>query len=140
MTRTLVEALPHDLAIIAALETLSRPVGFAEAPKGALKAVQLKTGPDYLILYPISSNRDGSLGDAWAEADFSFQVTCVGREAAGVRWLVGRIEYALLGVTVSGRVITQVVVEDDGAVRPDFDVDPPVLVATPRYRISSVPT
>lgn len=138
--RTTVELLPHDLAVIAALETTGKPVGFAAAPPGALDAVQKRTGPDYLILYPLNTFRDGSLGDPWKDADLVYQVTCVGRLAAGVRWLVDQIEPALLGTTVAGRAITQVVPEDGGQVSLDVDVTPPVYIATPRYRLSSTPT
>lgn len=139
MTRTIVKPLPHDLAVIAQLKMLGRPVGFAEAPDGALAAVQARTGPDYMILYPLSSGRDGTLEDPYADADFVYQVTCVGRLASGVRWLVGEIEDRLLGVAVAGRAVVEVVVEDDRAVRPDNDLDPAVFIATPRIRLVSTP-
>lgn len=138
---TIVQPLPHDLAVIAALGTIagSHPVGFAEAPDGALEAVQARSGPDYYILYPLNSGRDGSLGDPFADADFHYQITCVGRLANGVRYLAGQLEAALAGVSIAGRVVLQVEIEDDGAVRPDNDVTPPVFIATPRVRLSTVP-
>jgi hypothetical protein len=136
---TLVELLPHDLAVLAALETIGKPVGFAAAPDGALEAVRARTGPDYMVLYPLNSVRDGSLADPWMDADLVYQVTCVGRLAAGVRWLTDRIEPALAGVSIAGRAVVQVTPEDGGQVRTDFDLTPPVFIATPRYRITSVP-
>jgi hypothetical protein len=138
--RTTVDLLPHDQAVIAALETIGQPVGFAEAPAGALEGVRSRSGPDYLLLFPLNALRDGSLADPFAEVDLSYQVTCVGRLAAGVRWLVDQIEPALLAVAITGRAVTQVVPEEGGQVRTDFDVDPPVFSATPRYRITTVPT
>lgn len=140
MTRTIVKPLPHDLAVIAQLEMLGRPVGFAEAPEGALAAVQARTGPDYMILYPQRSTRDGPTGDPYADADFTYQVTVVGRLAAGVRWLVGELEDRLLGVAIAGRSVVHVLVEDDGGVRPDNDIDPPVFIATPLVRLSTTPS
>jgi hypothetical protein len=141
VTRTVVQPLPVDLAVKTALATIGKPVGFAEAPPGALAALQGDPpGSDYLILYPINSVRDGSLGDPFADAEFVYQVTAVGRLADGVRWLVSRIETALLGVTVADRAVIQVIPEDDGAVRLDSDVTPPVFLATPRYRLVTVPT
>lgn len=137
---TVVQVLPHDLAVIDAVETTGKPVGFAQAPAGALAAVQAGTGPDYYVVHPISGTRDGSLSDPFADADLVYQITCVGRLAAGVRYLVGQLETALAGVSISGRSVLQIVPEDDGAVRPDFDVDPPVFIATPRYRLSTTPT
>lgn len=135
-----VNVLPHDLAVIDALETTGKPVGFALAPAGALAAVQAGTGPDYMILFPLNAVRDGDLADAYADVELVYQVTCVGRLAAGARWLVDKIEPALLGATITGRVVTQVIPEDGGQVRPDMDVTPPVFIATPRVRLCTVPT
>lgn len=139
MSQSTVALLPHDLAVIAALETIGKPVGFGIAPDGALEGVRTRNGPDYMVLYPINTVRDGSLGDPWIDAELIYQITCVGRLAEGVRWLVDQIEPALLGVTVAGRSVIQVIPEDGGQVRPDFDVSPPVLIATPRYRLQTVP-
>jgi hypothetical protein len=135
-----VDLLPHDLAVIAALETIGKPVGFAEAPPGALEGVRTRTGPDYYCVYPLNTARDGSLGDPFTQADLIYQVTCVGRLAAGVRWLVDQLEPALHTVTVAGRQIIGVRPSDDAGVRTDFDTTPPVFTATPRYTLVSVPT
>lgn len=137
--RTTVDLLPHDLAVIAALETIGKPVGFAAAPTGALEGVQNGTGPDYMILWPLNTVRDGNLGDPYPDAELIYQITCVGRLAAGVRWLVDQVEPALLTVAVAGRAVTQVRPEDDSGVRRDDDVEPAVFLATPRYRLSTVP-
>lgn len=139
MARTIVQPLPHDLAVKTALETIGKPVGFGQAPAGALDSEGRPT-TDYLVLYPISGTRDGSIGDPYADAEFVYQVTVVGRLPDGVRWLVGRIESALLGVTVTGRRITQVIPEDSGAVTADRDVGPPhPYYSTPRYRLATSP-
>lgn len=137
---TVVDLLPHDLAVIARLETLGKPVGFAEAPAGALEGVRLRTGPDYMILWPLNSLRDGTLADPFRDIELVYQVTCVGRTANGVRWLISRIETALLGATITGRTITQVIPEDGGQVRTDDDIVPNVFLATPRFRLSTVPS
>ncbi len=137
---TIVALLPHDLAVIAALQTIVMPVGFAEAPAGALAGVQARTGPDYIIVYPLQAQRDGTLGDAFSDAELVYQFTCVGRLASGVRWLVDQIEPALASVAITGRAVLQVIPEDGGQVRPDFDLDPPVFLATPRFRLVTVPT
>lgn len=141
MTHSTVDLLPHDLAVIAALETIDggHPVGFAAAPAGAFEAVRGRSGPDYMILYPLNTVRDGSLGDPWTDAELVYQITCVGRLAKGVRDLVDQIEPALLGISVSGRSIGQVIPEDGGQVRTEFDVEPPVFLATPRFRLVSFP-
>lgn len=139
MSQSTVALLPHDKAVIAAVATIGKPVGFAAAPAGALAGVQNKTGPDYAIVYPLTAGRDGSLGDPYTDADLVYQITCVGRLADGVRWLVDQIEPALLSVAITGRSVIQITPEDGGQVRPDFDVDPPVFIATPRFRLSTVP-
>lgn len=140
MTRSVVDILPHDLAVVAALETIGKPVGFAEAPAGALEGVRLRTGPDYMVLHPLNGRRGGSLGDPFTDADLDYQVTCVGRLASGTRWLLSRIETALLGVSITGRAVTQVIPVDGGSVRTDTSVTPAVFIATPRLTICTVPS
>lgn len=137
---TVVLPLAHDLAVIAALETTTRPVGFAEAPDGALEAVQGRpVGPGYFIVYPVQGGgRDGSLADPFADAELVYQITTVARTAQEVRWLVGLIEPALAGLEVDGRVVWQVEPEDGGVLL-DRDVDPPVFYSTPRFRLRSSP-
>lgn len=137
--RTIVEPLPHDLAVKAALETLGRPVGFGQAPAGSIGTNGLPT-TDYLVLYPINSVRSGTLNDPYADADLVYQVTIVARMPEAVRDIAGEIEAALLGVTVTGRVISQVIPEDFDGVFPDRDVGPPhPYYGTPRVRLRSVP-
>ncbi len=138
--RSTVALLPHDLAVKSQLETIGKPVGFGAAPPGALEGVQERTGPDYMILYPLNTEREGSLGDPYTDVDLIYQVTCVGRLPEGVRWLVDRIEPALLAVEIPDRSLLQVIPEDAGKTQSDDDVQPPVYMATPRYRIVTVPT
>ena len=138
--RTIVEPLPHDLAVVDALETIGKPVGFAAAPAGALTASGLPA-EDYIVLYPIGGGRrDGPMNDPYADAQLVYQTTIIGRMAEGVRWITGQIEEALLGVTVAGRVIIQVVPEDLEGVFADRDVGPPhPYYSTPRWRLWTVP-
>lgn len=136
--RSVVALLPHDKAVLTALATIGKPVGFGEAPAGALEGVQAGTGLDYMILYPLNTVSDGSLGDPFTDVALVYQVTCVGQLAEGVRWLTDKIEPALLALSIPNRAVTQVVV-DAGQVRPDFDLTPTVFTATPRYTISTVP-
>lgn len=146
---TIVKPLPHDLAVVAALETLTVmvgtppvstavPVDFARAPKDAL--TNLKAGgPDYIIVWPISSGRDGSLGDPWSDGTFTYQIDCVGRLPEGVRWLIGEIDEALASVAITGRVVTQIVPVTDGRVLGDFDTTPHIYTAQPERQILTVP-
>lgn len=143
---TIVEPDLHDLAVIARLQAIpgGHPVGYAKAPDGALGAVLDGTGPDYMILYPLTgSTLDGSIADPYADARFAYQITVVGFTAEGVRWLVGQIPAALATVAIAGRSVTQIVPDDLGAVREDRDVvtneSTGVLIATPRYSIHTTP-
>ena len=142
MPRTIVTPLPHDLAVVDALETTGKPVGFARAPEGALDGVLAGTGSDYYTLYPIGGGqRDGSLSDPYADAEFVYQITITGRLPEGVRYLAGLIEPALIGATVTGRTITQVIPEDLEGVYADRDVGPPhPYYSTPRYRLTTTPS
>lgn len=128
----------HDQAFVDAIDTaLTNPVGYAQAPEGALDGVRHRTGPDYVIVYPTPGVRDGSAADDDA-AELVYQTTIVGRSPDGVRWLVDRIETALATVTVAGRAVT-VRQDSTGDVRPDEDVQPPVFYATPTWRVTTVP-
>lgn len=135
---TVVEILPHDLAVVDALESIGKPVGFATAPDGALDGVRLRNGPDYIVLYPISGSRFGPLsGDD--DVELVYQTTLVARDPGGARWLIDKIETALAGVAIDGRSVLWVTVDDVGAVRPDEDVQPAVFYATPIWRIGTTP-
>lgn len=136
---TIVKPLSHDLAVKTALETIGTPVGFARPPADAL--TNLKAGgPDYMILRPISSGRDGSLGDPWSDGSFSYQIDIVGRLPEAVRSLAGEVEAALATVAITGRAVTMVEPLTDGRVLDDFDTDPPIYTAQPEWRIHTVPT
>lgn len=138
--RTIVEPLPHDLAVKTALETIGKPVGFAQAPAVSIGTNGLPT-TDYLVLYPIGGGqRSGTLNDPFADIRLVYQITVVGRLPEGVRWLTGKIEPALLGTTITGRVVAQVIPEDLEGVFADRDVGPPhPFYSTPRYRLHTVP-
>jgi hypothetical protein len=137
--RTIVQPLPHDLAVVDALETIGKPVGFGQAPPAALNSDGLPT-QDYIVLYPISGVRDGTLSDPYGDVSLVYQTSIVGRLPDGVRWLAGQIEAALVGITVAGRVVTQIIPEDLGGVLPDRDVGPPhPYYATPRWRLITTP-
>lgn len=135
---TIVKPLPHDLAVVAALETIGKPVGFAKAPANALENLKAG-GPDYMIAWPISSGRDGSLADPWSDGSFSYQIDCVGRLPEGVRYLIGEIDEALASVAITGRAVTQIVPVSDGRVLGDFDTSPHIYTAQPERRIETVP-
>jgi hypothetical protein len=137
---TVVEILPHDLAVVAAIETIGKPVGLAEAPDGALEAITEGDGPDYVIVYPISGLRSAiSLVDATGDVELVYQTTIVARRPEGARWLIDRIESALSGLTVDDRHIVRVTPDEVGQVRPDTDLTPHVYMATPRWRLWTTP-
>jgi hypothetical protein len=138
---TVVEILPHDLAVVAAIETAGKPVGLAEAPDGALEALtETDDGPDYVILYPISGLRSPiSLVDATGDVELVYQTTIVARRPEGARYLIDKIETALLEVAVDGRHVVRVTADEVGQVRPDTDLTPHVYLATPRWRLWTTP-
>ena len=137
--RTIVEPLPHDLAVIDALETIGRPVGFAAAPAGTLNSDGLPT-QDYMTVWRVGSERNGPLGDAYDAGTFTYQITSVGRLPDGVSWLTGQIEEALVGTTITGRVVTQVEPLLEQGPFPDRDIGPPhPFYAISQYRLHTVP-
>ncbi|MCU1488291.1 MAG: hypothetical protein JWN67_5037 [Actinomycetia bacterium] len=137
-----VEILPHDLAVIEALETIGCPVGFAEAPEGAVEALTTTTGgPDYVVLYPLPSQRmASSIDDSVGDVALVYQTTIVARLPEGARYLIDKIEAALYTVAVPNRAVVRITPDDVGDVRPDNDLQllnsgGPVFIATPRWRL-----
>lgn len=135
---TIVEPLPHDLAVVAALRTIGKPVEFARAPANALENLR-SDGPDYMTVWPISSGRDGSLADPWSDGSFSYQFDIVARLPEGARYLIARIDQALASLVIPGRAVTQIIPVSDGRVLGDFDVTPHIYTAQPERRIETVP-
>lgn len=136
-----VDLTPIDQAALDALATLDRPVGFGAAPADALQNLlnQANPGPDYLILYPVTDRRSGTLRDPYEDIASEYQVTIVGRMAEGVRWLIPRVEAALKAMVIPGRAVVTFVPVTGGGVRPDLTTTPPVFIATPSWRVWSTP-
>ncbi len=98
----------------------------------------------YCIVYPLPGGMfDGSLGCPDDDASLIYQVTCVGADRPQCEWVADKANVTLLTrpyVTVAGRYVTRVQADmAGGGVRRDDTVQPPVFIATPRYRIDSVP-
>lgn len=138
--RTTVETLPHDLAVIAALETTGRPVGYGNAPSGSIGTNGLPT-TDYLVLYRVSGQRDGSLADPFADAHLTYQVNAIGRLPHACADMLAEAEAALIGTTVADRVVVQVEPVAEQGPQADRDVGPPhPYWAFGQYRLVTVPT
>lgn len=136
--RTVLEYLPHDLAVLSAIQTIG-PADLGRAPANALND-RGQVVADYLIVYPINVTRDGSNADPYADAWFDYQVTVVGRLPAGVRDRVSQIEPALLTVSIPDRTVMHVEPIGGSRIDIDRDVGPPhPYFATPIFRLSTTP-
>jgi hypothetical protein len=97
----------------------------------------------YYIVYPLPGGLfDGTLGCPDDDASLIWQVTCVGATARQCEAAADRANSVLVGqpLTIAGRYVTRVQADmAGGGVRRDDTVQPPVFIATPRYRIDSVP-
>lgn len=122
----------HTDAVIAAIETIGKPVGDADAEGLAAP---------YFVVYGIpGGRRTGTLENPHEDSDIVYQVTCVGDTREQTEWLVDKAtETMLLGFVVAGRSITFVSTDDHPGVRPDRDASPPVFIGTPRFTVSSRP-
>ena len=140
MTRTIVKPLPHDLAVMAALDATGRPVGWAQAPTGALNTAGLPVA-DYWVLTRVGGQRDGTLSDPYADVDLTYQITSIGRLPDGASFLAGLIESALLGVNITDRQVLRVEPLLEQGPFADRDVGPPhPYYAISQYRIVTAPT
>lgn len=136
--------MDHDLAVVAALAAdtaLNRPVGYVDAPAGALTNL-LAGEPGYIIVYPLPGGwRDGVAVDPYADIELVYQMTCVDRLPQAAQWMADRIEAALTALTVTGRTVLWVTpVAPVGVTRDDSLAGEPLYIATPRYRIATTPT
>lgn len=97
----------------------------------------------YCVVYPLAGGVfDGPLGCPDDDASLTFQVTCVGATRAQCEWACDTVNDLLIGqpLTVAGRFVYRVWADmAGGGVRRDDEVQPPVFIATPRYRVESTP-
>lgn len=142
MTRSVVDPLPHDIAVTSALATLGRAVGYAEAPVGALTA--LRAAPSdatkaYFVVWPVpGGDRDGSMDDPFADVELVYTLWVVGGRPTHVRTLTGAIEAALVNVSITGRRVLSVELVLGGVTK-DESTTPAIFTATPQARISTTP-
>lgn len=98
----------------------------------------------YWIVYPLSGGVfDGPLGCPSDDASLTWQVTCVGATREQCEWAVDKANELLVEQTliVAGRHISRVWADmAGGGARRDDTVQPPVFIATPRYRVESTPS
>jgi hypothetical protein len=142
VTRTVVEPLPHDLAVAAALATLDHPVGYAAPPPGALEAVRADPNDGskvYLVIWPAPEGaRDGSVADPYADATLLYTIWVVGGRPDLVQTVQGQLEAALADVEVPGRAVLSVEL-DLGGITADTDTVPTIFSASPVARIATTP-
>lgn len=110
------EPVTHTDAVIAAVDAaVSVPVD--DEPGAAAP---------YVTVYPITGGvLDGSLADPNDDIRFPAQITCVGRHRKEAQYLQAAVRVALLdasNVTVAGRSVMRVVLEQPSGVQRDDDV------------------
>jgi hypothetical protein len=97
----------------------------------------------YRVVYPLAGGMfDGPLGCPDDDASLTWQVTCVGATRSQCEWVADETNEILIGqpLTVAGRFISRVWADmAGGGARRDDTVQPPVFIATPRYRVESTP-
>lgn len=142
---------PHTSAIVDALDAdpdlYVFDAGFPAAAGGKGWGWQSTPGASkfepYVIVQPLPGGTfDGPLGCPDDDASLIWQVTCVGATRAQCEATADRVNSILVGqeLTVTGRLIYRVWADmAGGGARRDDEVQPPVFIATPRYRVESTP-
>lgn len=130
----------HTDAVIAALTAGDLTVGDHKAPDGAGRQGD-GAFREYVVVYRIpGGRRSGNLEDPYGDAEFIYQITCVGTSRRQAEWLADNVDELLLaGVDVDGRSVRVVPHGNPGDPRED-DVNPSIFSATPRYRLMSTPS
>jgi hypothetical protein len=101
----------------------------------------------YRIVWPLTggifNGEDlGTLGAPSDDASLVWQVTCVGNTRPQCEWLVDNTNNLLVErqLTVPGRFIMRMWADmAGGGARRDDELQHPVFIATPRYRVESTP-
>lgn len=122
----------HTDGVIAALEAAGLTVGDADGEA---------LSPPYCVVYSIpGGSRSGNLDAPYDDADFVYQVTCVGTTREQAEWVTDKATVTLLnGLSVTGRSIALVSPDGNPGVRPDYDISPPLFYSTPRFTLKSTP-
>jgi hypothetical protein len=141
----------HTSAIVDALDLdpdlFVFDAGFPQEPGGKGWGWQgtpgLSAFKPYVIVQPLPGGMfDGPLGCPDDDASLIWQVTCVGATRAQCEATADRVNSLLIGqpVTVADRFISRMWADmAGGGARRDDTVQPPVFIATPRYRADSTP-
>ncbi len=143
MAPNLARSHAHTLAFLALMP--AGLVGDGIKPTG--KGWSATPGQDdfygYAICYPVSTSRDGTIAEGQDDAEFTWQVTCVGSTRGQAEAVVDLVCVACVGrqLTVTGRVTTHVEQQDgSGSVtRDETNQQPPLWLATPRFTVTSTP-
>lgn len=124
---------PLHAALKARLATTGRPVGDSAAPPDA--------APPYYFLTRGDTRWSGSLSNPHEMVTVVFQVQCVALDTAGVEWLEHRARLALADPPPAAgwRILRYLPPDGPGGVRIDRDIEPPLLYATPRWRLTAQP-
>ena len=148
----------HTTAVVDLLDTVKVKcfdAGFPDPAQGAGKGFGWQATPGaskflpYRIVVSIPGGFfDGPLGCPSDDASLIFQVTCVGAtrgqceavaDDTNTLLVEQQADFNTPTPLIAGRYVTHVWFDMSGGVRRDDETQPPVFIATPRYRIDSVP-
>jgi hypothetical protein len=127
---TIVRTGDHTAAVLAALAGAGRPVGDAIRPAG---------NPPFVVVYPQTGLRSGTVSDPEADASLLYRLMCVGWDRVGAEWMADECAIAMRTITVPGRRVLRVYLENEVAVTRDDDTTPPFFTAAPLWRLTTTP-
>ncbi len=117
-------ARPLTAAVISVLQTAGLTVGDADAPAEV-------SGAGYVVVYPLPGGSfDGSLADAWSDADPVYQLTSVGRSRQQCEWVADKARVTMLAATWTlpdGRKVMRVRPDMSGGTMRDDDTGGPPI-------------
>lgn len=139
---TLSQTKPLTAKIKEVLEAANLLVGQAQAPDGG-GWQEDGSFNNYVVIYSIpTSGSGGVLGDPQADVQLVYQITCVGESDEDAKWVVDKVIPAMLAanLSVTGRKVALVKLEMSPGIRRDDDMQPPLFLATPRFRLWTTPS
>lgn len=95
----------------------------------------------YVVVFPIQGTLTGTMGNPYEDGRQAVQITSVGVSRRQAEWARDKARAVMLaGFPVTGTTLQLVHLDIDSGVRRDDDVEPPVFIATERFRLFTTPT
>jgi hypothetical protein len=132
----------HTAAVLACLTAALGALSPAVPVQvGRKKDDQIDVHSKHAVIWPLSPDFDGPVGDYAADLTYAFQVTSVGETVDQAEWVADRVRAALIAgpITIAGRAVEPVRPTGGPPVQRDDDISPPMYYRAETYELCTSP-